>query len=172
METQFIDAESSYSADKEPITFKLILLLHLKQISTYYSCELRGGYWEEKPHPNPQRNDSFQTYVQDSRECLSNSVEYLYDLVYPHADEELKEFGKEIENKLLKSFELYSNSKEEEYQPSTFEEAKIHQRRYPSERHKQTHRAYRVVLMKKLFREINCFLKRRDYFKGVILEDA
>ena len=174
METQtsFIDAESSYSTDKDPISFRLIVLIHLKNIGTYFSNELRGGYWHQQANPNISRNDTIDTYVPDKRETVSNAVEYLYSLIYPYADESLKKVGDDCEEKILKAYKDFSKEWENTAEPVTYKEAIEYHRTFPKQRFKSTYRIYRLTMMKKLFREICCFLKRADYFKGVMIEDA
>lgn len=102
---QFEDAES-YSPNmlKDRLTFRDILLSHLKKITGFASVEFIGGYWEQKPHPNPSSNATINVYVPDTREVYSNAVECLADLLAPYFDKEMKENESHYEEAKKDSF--------------------------------------------------------------------
>lgn len=147
-DTVFIDAETHYSGGnyKDKIQFRDIVLSFVQQIGRNANCEFRGGYWEEKPHPNPNFNGVIKIYIPDSREVYSNSVEYLYDILYPHFDKKTLEILEKIEK----------------------EKAEL--KEYKDDQEKIEYRTQRQRLNRKLFREICSFLQRENYFEisGII----
>jgi len=181
METQqFIDADSYQGGKQEKVTFRDIVLSQVKKISDNSNKEFKGGYYDYKPINVGQFGSSVKVYVPDSREVYSNSVEYLYDLVFPHADKELIKSGeiaeKEIEEVYSKSFVFNKKRKEklkeldgkekEEYLKEMFR-----WRILDTDPQKVYFRSVQVRICRKLFREICCFLKRVDYFEGQTFED-
>ena len=87
----FLDAESQgpdYMKDK--ISFRDIVLQQVKRVTNVAAVEFHGGFYETKPHPNPNVNTVLKTYVADSREIFCNSVEILADLLFPYFDDDMK----------------------------------------------------------------------------------
>lgn len=79
-EPTFEDAESySFNNLKDKITFRDIILQHLRRISQFASVEFRGGYWEIKETPISTGGFSAtitnKIYIPDTREVYSNAVE-------------------------------------------------------------------------------------------------
>lgn len=142
--TNFEDAESFSYTDKDKLSFKDIVLQHLKKIGTFASVELRGGYWQDKQIPFGQGIITQKVYVPDTREVYSNAIEYFADILYPHFDKQMKE----AEEKLKKEFEEAYNSK-----PIRDE------------------RVLKVLINRKLFRELCSFLYRKKYLELGTAED-
>jgi len=134
-EEQFIDAEAMFLTGKEKLNFQLIALLHLKKITTLCTVEWHGGYFNEKTFSN--YTEKF--YIMNSRDCFWNAIFCLYDLCYPYFDKEMKEADKVIQKELTKLPDA-KIGKASQFNP-------------------------RMDCMRKLFRELSCFLKRADYFK-------
>lgn len=123
------------------ISFKIIILEHLRRCITLGSKEFTGGYWQTKTHivGSSQIQDHF--YVRDSREEYSNAVSALADVLLPHFDKEMTKAEEEHEKGINKHGEE------------------------PDDKEKQSkHRMKRAMLKRKLFRELNKFLKRVNYF--------
>jgi hypothetical protein len=141
------------------LRFKDIVLQHLKKIGTLASVELRGGYWEEKPVVSGGGIITTKTYVPDSREIYSNAVEYFADILYPHFDKEMKEVEEEAEALI-----------EESYKHNTTADSKG-DRIFSSMDNKAIFRERRVLINRKLFRELCSFLYRRKYLELGTVED-
>ncbi|MBN1385384.1 hypothetical protein JW968_00210 [Candidatus Woesearchaeota archaeon] len=152
-DVKFIDAESYQGRADEKLTFKMIVLEHLRKIGGYSSCEFLGGYWQERPDPRPNSNAIIKIYIPDSREVYSNSVEYLYDILYPHFDEEMKKIGQEAEKML-----------EDAYNENT--DIIDGERRFKNVDVRITFRDVKRQISRELFRELSCFLYRQKYMEG------
>lgn len=147
------DAESFSYNSKDTLTFKMIILQHLKKISQLASVEFFGGYWKEIPTPNGI--DDKHIYVPDTREPYSNAVECFADLLYPHFDQELKEKEDKIRQQIKQK---YSQLLGEEL---ILVDTKII-------RH---FREFKLELNKELFRELCSFLYRKKYLELGSIED-
>lgn len=148
-DTQFIDAEN-YHHNQERITFRDIVLLHLKKISTYAGVEWCGGYWNERIKPVGNGVISEKYYVPDTREVYCNAVDYLADILYPHFDEKMTKAEEELNKKLDKLYKDYSGEK-------SFD--------------KQNYRQDKTKIKRKLFRELCSFLRRKTYFDSIAIEE-
>lgn len=147
-EDQFLDAESEYSGGKDgPLSFQLIVLTHLKKIAQLTCTEWHGGYWQEKYKVVGGVGHSERYYIQDSREVFWNAVHGLYDLIFPYFDHQM---SKESESTL----EKLNNMKlpENKLEVNDWDRNKM-------------------VLMRELFRSLTSFLKRKDYFNSMRLEE-
>ena len=171
-DTQFQDVDSYAGGfDKDKITFKLIVLMHLKQIGHYASCEFRGGYWEEKPHPNIHCNATIRTYVPDTREVYSNSVEYLADILYPYFDEEMSKAFKKAEEDTDKAYNDNTIVKQPDREDESEEETEEYERKFKDLNDRISYRSERVKINRKLFRALCCFLFRKKYLELGTIED-
>lgn len=178
-DVDFIDAEAR-SGGKEKITFREIVLSHLKRIGTFASVEFRGGFWEHKPNPDVQRNDTIDVYIYDTREIYSNAVEYLYDILYPHFDKKMKDEGKEILNELERVYKDHTVLVEEDREGVNYKEGikedkmieEFERRTFKDADYKLSYRKLRLIICRKLFRALCCFLKRIDYFKGQSIDEV
>ena len=141
---QFEDAENtSFNYMKDKISFRDIILQHLKKISQLSSVEFRGGYWETTPIILQGASTYTKKYVPDSREMYSNAVECFADMLCPYFDKEMKKAEEEAEEE-LKGLE---NSSKEEHS---------HKKR---------------KINKKLFRALCSFLFRKKYLELGSIED-
>jgi hypothetical protein len=138
--TNFDEGEKySGSYQKDQLSFREIILQHLKKITEFSSVEWKGGYWEQRIIPMGSGGMTQKVYVPDTRDIYSNAVEVFGDLLFPHYDEEMKTEDKRIQNKI---------------DAITKEEKSL-------EQFKQDKRK----IMRDLFRQISCFLKRRRYLE-------
>jgi hypothetical protein len=171
-ENQFQDAEN-FTADfsKDQLTFKIIVLQHLKKIGEYASVELRGGFWEVRPNPNPQINSETKIYIPDTREVYSNAVEYFFDILFPHFDKEMKKAGEEAERSLKEVFEKTTVFVEKDREDTTAEEGEEQDRIFDKVENRVFYRTERVKVNRKLFRDLCSFLYRRKYLELGKIED-
>ena len=169
---KYIDAEAYSGGSNEKITFREIVLSHLRKISTYASVEFRGGYWEIKETPVSVGSGTSHTvtnkiYIPDSREVYSNSVEYLYDILYPHFDKQMEKIGEEAEELMDEAYKKYTVARRKD----KVREGEEADREFKDTSDKVTFRNERRLINRQLFREICCFLKRKDYLKGKEFEE-
>jgi hypothetical protein len=171
-EAKFEDAESySYNFSKEKLSFKDIVLLHLKKIGDYASVEFRGGFWQPKiinVGQGQKITDHF--YVPDSREIYSNAVEYFADILFPYFDQEMKEAFDKAENELNEAFNDHTIEKEQTREEETHNEAKKH-RVFGGDTFKVSYRNIRVEINRRLFRALCCFLYRKKYLELGTIQD-
>jgi len=171
-EDQFVDAESySMNFNKDQLSFKFIVLQHLQRIGQYASVEFRGGFWEEKPHPNIQVNSTIQVYVPDTREVYSNAVEYLADILYPYFDKDMKKSEEEAQKELQKAFENNTIVIEKDREDKNIQEGKIVDRIFKKQEDKVFYRSERVKINRKLFRNLCSLLYRKKYLELGKIED-
>lgn len=170
--TTFEDADNfSYNFDKDRLTFKDIILQHLKKISQLASVEFRGGYWETKPSPNPNSNQDYRIYIPDTREVYSNAVECFADMLAPYFDDEMKKaeyFAKKEDHKAYMDNTIIKQNDREEQTPEEIEE---YERHFKDIWKRVSYRSERVKISRKLFRALCCFLYRKKYLDLGVIED-
>lgn len=167
-QTKFIDAETYTGQGQEKLTFRDIVLSHLKKIGTLASVEFRGGYWDEKAIHTSSVTNIIRTYIPDTREVYSNSIDYLHDLLYPHFDKKMLEASKKAEEEDSIAFEEMTHEATRE--DETPEEEKKY-RKFSNVKERVAYRDMRVKINRKLFRELCCFLERKKYLKSESFED-
>lgn len=139
---RFIDAEQEYSPDKK-FTFKEIVMNTIRKIRQLSSKELRGGFTIQQTKIMGNAVLNSEVYVEDSREALSNCIEYLSNILAPHYNDEMK--GNEED--IIKQINELSKEDGQKY------------------------RTEKVKLRIQLFRYINFFLKEIDYLRIGDLEE-
>jgi hypothetical protein len=170
-DTQFEDAESyNYSFDKNKLTFKDIVLLHLKKMTEYASVEMRGGYWETRNRMQGQQIFTDKIYVPDTREIYSNAVEVLADLLSPYFDGDMSKAEEEAEKMMNKAYNSNTVLVEEDREDQNEKEGEEY-RRFNSVKDKQSFRSERRKINRKLFRALCCFLYRKKYLEMGSIED-
>lgn len=146
----FIDAESYSTGFNDKVSFRLIVLEHIKRLAVIGSKELRGGYWTKTIVQVGPGAQVIEKYVPDTREEYSNAVNFLYDVLYPHFDEKMIEDDKSFEEweieESLKLKEIYNDK--DEFKTN-----------------------YVLKVKRKQFRILNEFLFRRSYLEAVRLEE-
>jgi len=142
----FIDAEEQTYDANSLMTFKQIILNHLNRIIIFGSKEMRGGYFDERIN---NQGMVIRTYVEDTREVYCNSVTALADCLLAHFDKEMIK----AEDDLTKEYsaEEKSLTKQNEKGDITDQEA-----------NDKVRNVY-LINKRKLFRELNKFLKRKNY---------
>ncbi len=170
-DVKFIDAEQWSGGNEEKLTFREIVLVQVKKIGLNANCEFRGGYWLRKPHPNQSSNATVDEYIADTREVYSNSIDYLFDILFPHFDKEMQKAGQEYEQEQKQAFDDHSIINEPDDEDETSEQSAKCRKTFGTEQDKVCYRQERRKICRKLFRNLCCFLKRIDYFKGKIFEE-
>lgn len=168
-DTQFEDAEQyNYSFDKNKITFKDIILMHLKKIGEYSSVEFRGGFWEERiTQTNP--STIIRIYIPDTREVYSNAVDYLADMLFPYFDDKMNQ----AEQQSMKEIEQVWNNHtvEEKLETEEMVEGQEKKRKFNKTQDRISFRTERRIINRKLFRALCSFLFRKKYLELGSIED-
>ena len=162
---QFIDADEYQGEQAEKLTFKIIVLEYLKRIGFYCSCELRGGY---KAFIETKTGVK-ETYVEDTRERLCNSIEFLYNLLAPHFDEKMKNHAR----KFLKIRQIYRTNFIKESTPK--EKVVLGDVFYTEQSDRillETFKQKKLQLYILLFRHLNKFLARKRYMESTPYEEV
>jgi len=169
-DTQFEDAEQyNYSFDKNKLSFKDIILLHLKKIGEFSSTEFRGGFWETRTKIVGGLGIEDRYYVPDSREVYSNSVEYLADMLSPYFDEDMRTAEEEANKKIEKVWN--DNTVEEKLETEEDVEGQEKKRKFPKTKDRLSYRSERREINRKLFRALCCFLFRKKYLEMGTIKD-
>lgn len=170
-ETQFEDAEAfTYNFNKDKITFKDIILLHLKKIGEYASVEYRGGYWETKTKMSGGLSIEERYYIPDTREVYSNSINYLADMLFPYFDAEMKKAFDKADKETEDAFRDTSVIVEPDKEDDNPKEEKEY-RSFKDIESRTSFRSIRVNINRKLFRALCCFLFRKKYLEVGSIED-
>lgn len=158
----YIDAETYKGGFKDGLTFKEIVMLHLKQIISFECVEMRGGFWVTKSKISHGIITETKEYEPDTREVFSNAVNGLYDLLLPLFDKPMSEKAKELNLRLetiRKDCIKETSNKDEEILPVEFYNGKdrllVEQYRYK-----------KLRLMREMFQELSLFLNRISYLSG------
>lgn len=155
-DTQFIDAEQFQGSQQDKLTFRMLVMEHLRRILKLSSVEFVGGYWQSRMKVVGGGTFSEEYYVPDTREEYSNAVDVLYDMLYPHFDKEMLEAGEKAEQDTKQAYKdaLYDDNRDKEQKFN-----------------KQQYRHDKREIKRKLFRDISCFLKRNKYMEGAVFEE-
>ena len=156
----FDDGESIGSYSNDGVTFKEIVLQHLRQITRFSSVEFRGGYTQQKAVNTGGITNVVETYIPDTLEVYSNAVECFADMLCPYFDTTMTAAGKSCTAEIKKSYDSEFKTKEEKRTA----EAKETTERY-------VHRINKRNANKKLFRALCCFLHRKKYLDVGSIED-
>lgn len=153
---QFVDADSPYLGGQDKkLTFKLIVLEHLRRIATFASKEMRGGYWQDRTKIVGGMSLTEHFYVPDSREEYSNAINYFSDILSPHFDGEMKQAEEKINKDLDKAYK------------DSFNKADDEKKKFDM----QAYRNKKAELKRQLFRDLNSFLYRKKYLELGSIED-
>ena len=156
----FDDGETIGSYSNDGVTFKEIVLQHLRQISRFASVEFRGGYTQEKIINTGAITNKMDIYIPDTREIYSNAIECFADMLCPYFDSKMKDAEKSCTATIKKSFDaLFKNS----------DSKKLSQIIETNKR--GIHRVERRQANRKLFRALCCFLHRKKYLDVGSIED-
>ncbi len=166
MTQQYQDADSYMpGAKKEKLSFKDIILGHVKTIGSHSSVEFRGGFYLSVL---TKAGDERQIYIPDTRETFSNSVIYLHSLLHAHFDKEMTK----VSNEFIKRKREYED---EFMKKSTVEESVIlGDVYYKTDGDKillEEFRQRKLKLCIILFRQLCDFLYRKKYLEVLPIED-
>lgn len=161
-DNQYEDAESyQFNYSKDKLTFKDIILQHLKRISEFASVEFRGGYWHQKPVKLGNGTTAMSDeYVPDSREVYCNAVEALADMLYVYFDDEMRMLEEDIKEKIEKIHNACTKADNESGV-----------RVYASKLLADEYRGRRRRGCRRLFRGLCEFLYRKKYLELGSIED-
>jgi len=152
-EIQFQDAENfSIDYNKDKISFRDIILNHLRRILVFASVEYRGGGYEEKTVITNGVVNTVKIYVSDTREVYSNAVEVFADCLLPYFDKDMKDAEKKYENSIEFSLKVKEETKDEELAKNNYRNKKREASRF-------------------LFRALCSFLWRKKYLDIGVMED-
>lgn len=147
----FIDAEQYQGKGDEKITFKGIVLEHLKRIGTLAAQDFHGGYTIHN-----KESGVIESYIPDTREAYSNAVDYLFDITSPHFD---KQMLKDIEE-----FQVWESKTERDlFIKYTLPDEKGLRKWVGGEEAYKTDKV--KTIQRQLFRLINSFLYRVKYME-------
>ena len=85
MEDEFITLQ------KEKLTIKEVIIMHIKKISDISCKELTPSFWSKKPMKIGDGVAIVETYNPDTRLAYTNAVDFLLDLLMPKADKHFKD---------------------------------------------------------------------------------
>jgi hypothetical protein len=135
----------------------------VRKVGSLACKEFRGGYWQDRVRMAGTMgtyNEHF--YVPDSREEYSNAIDYLFDLLYPYFDAEMKKEAKESEGEESATLKRIMPGFDAEKDSKATSEAQV-----------QAFRDVKVEIKRKLFRSLSCFLFRKKYLQeGMFIEET
>ncbi len=180
-------AEEFISSKDKKLSFKDIVLGHLKKILEMSTTEFRGGYNTTVMHGNWTE----KVYVPSSKKNYIQAVEHLSYVLLPHFDNDMeKDFNDyekqvgEIKDKIIKE------RKDRIVDEYNFQvrKAKSHGNRNPPtkiELEEELRESVKIggkedqmisnrhlILAKTLFQNLNLLLKRREYLKTAIFSES
>lgn len=147
---------SSFGSREETISFREIVLSHLKRILEISSTEFRGGYWMDVPTGNMIA----RTYVPDSICCYVQSIDSLHDVLTPHFDEKMEKASKEYTSNRNKAHADLSKKWKEDSNLRDNSDFNV------------TWSSIKLPLARKLFQELNMLLNRKQYLKTSVYGEA
>lgn len=154
-EPQFIDAQNYRSSQEQGTTIKDIIMRQVERCAIAGSKEMKEGEWIEHNvvvggGAGVLTNASF--YLEDTRKTFIESVNTLFDLLYPFILKH-KEIQKQLEE-LEKEGEEYKTRLRQKYSKET-DESTIESWFFK----------YLVLNRRKIFRELNILLQVIGYMK-------
>jgi len=143
---------NGFISNDERLSFREIVLSHLKRILEISSNEFRGGYYNEQIHGSYVSKE----YVPDSRACYIQSVDSLFDVLLPHFDETMKNDSKE-----------YLEERNKEYEKILKEWNAITDKPDWS----GYWNAHKLPFSRQLFQKLNLLLNRKQYLKSAVYSE-
>ncbi len=147
----------NYTGSRDGITWREIVLEHIRKILENSRVEFHGGYWHDTGS-----NPVTRTYVHNSREAYFNGIKSLSDILLPFFDKDMITANKKFEEDWAKRFELAKESFQKEFG----EKATVNDNERRVLISKQG-----CILARILFQELNKLLKRTDFLKSAIYEE-
>jgi len=166
---KFIDAESYQGTKDDGLTFKEIVLQHLRRIGGLASKEFRGGYWQDRTKMVGGVGIKERYYIPDSREEYGNAIDFLHDLLLPYFDKKIEDKAKDFYTKIeeaRKDCLKKTSVKEKEVLSDDY---------YKKESDKISVEEYKLKklrIKRELLQEISLLLKRKKYLEGKDIGEA
>lgn len=171
-EIRFIDTDSISNAyNEEKISFRAIVLSHLKKIAIYNSVEFRGGYHDENVIMIGNAISKHKVYIPDTREIYSNSIEYLSDVLFPYFDKQMLEEESKVNDELLRIFNSKTVIVEKVRDDQSDKDIEEYEREFKDVADRVSYRSERARVYRKLFRGLCSFLYRIKYLEGSVFEE-
>jgi len=145
---EFEGAEGFRKGDIANLSFREIVLMHLRRITQLSCVEFRGGYWNEKTHAIGGMGFTEKIYIPDSRECYVNAVDMFSDLLLPIYDKTAKKEIEDLETSFDNKYKLFE--KQEKKGKDIMQKWK----------------QFKLKNKRQLFRELSLLLKRLKYLEG------
>lgn len=150
-DVSFVDAEGFTGSNADKLTFRFIVLEHLRKILRLSSVEFCGGYYKDVWNTVGGATKKTTTYIQDTGESYCNAVDALHDILYPHFDKHTKDKSKKYDEDLDKAKQKCS--KELEFNLEMYKRMKVEIKRH-------------------MFRELNVFLKTNHYMESQSFDEV
>jgi len=155
---KFEDGENySFDYNKDKISFREIILQHLRKIFTLASVEYRGGGYEERTLVSNGVVNSMKVYIPDTREVYSNAIEVMADGLLPYYDSDMEKAEKKYQEQLDLKFKDIDGKRGDDLD-------------YNMEL-KSEYRDTKRILSRDLFRALCEFLYRKKYLDIGVVED-
>lgn len=158
----------NFITGKEKVTFRDIVLQHLKDILKISQNEFMGGYWKTVV----KQGISTDEYVPDSRQCYIQAIENFAYVLLPHFDNEMEDKYKKligiIRMSTLKFREEYNEEILKQHNETVGGKVTAQQM---AEEVNSLFTLKKLENVKELFEELNCLMKRADYLKTSIYSE-
>jgi len=105
MEDEFITLQ------KEKVTIKEVIIMHIKKISDLSTKELTPSFWSKKPMKMGDGVAIVETYHADTRLAYCNAIDFLLDLMMPKADAKFKQVMELITKEETSMFATHKEDK-------------------------------------------------------------
>jgi len=122
--------------EKNKTSFRDVVISHIKKVLEITTIEFRGGYVSEKIKDGMVE----RTYVPNTRKIYIQAIQSLSDVLLPYFDKDMKG----VYPKIIEDYDSIQNDKD------ISGKDKIKKQ---------------VLVMRKLFQELNMLLNRKDYLK-------
>lgn len=96
---------------QEKVTIKEVIIMHIKKISDITTKELTPSFWSKKPVKVGEGVAIVETYHPDTRMAYCNAVDFLLDLLMPHADKPFLEKLKKLNETEAEKFTKHKEEK-------------------------------------------------------------
>lgn len=150
-EPSFIGAEDFVGGNFDKLSFRLIILEHLRKVAGLSCVEFRGGYWQTKIRVVKNQSFTEKIYTPDSRDIFANSIYVLSDLLYHHFDQKMLDAEIKINSDLEELRSKYESLIKNSQDNHTFL--------------KEIFAKKKLLLIRQLFRELSSFLARVNYLE-------
>jgi hypothetical protein len=99
---------------KDTYSIKEIVMQHIRGISELARKEFTPSYWQKKPMKVGDGIAMSETYHEDKRLAYCNAIDFLLDLMMPHADKDFKEVLEKMNEEEDEKFKKHEEEKKSE----------------------------------------------------------